>query len=468
MLTGSGVISGSVLNGGHASPGGVPAESPVGHIQIGADYAQTASGHLDIDIGGLTPATEYDQLHVVGGVTLSGTLSVNLLDFVPAIDDKFTIVENEGTDPITGMFNGLPDGDILRDTTGNYGFRITYRGLDGNDNDVVLTVIPINTPPVAVPPPPEDLIVTEDGTAEFVLSGSDAQTPESALEFRIWSVPQYGVLKDSAGNVLQANATFTGPPTLTYEPGAAWEGEGSDSFAFRVTDEGGLLSDLATVPLEIVKAVADGAVTIDDAGIVRIGGTEADDVILITHTADGQNLRVTINGMVTSDDIALSRVTEVRSWARAGNDRIELIDLVLASMLHGGYGDDRLIGGAAHDLIFGDLGNDDLTGAAGDDFLIGGAGADRIVGSAGHDILIAGDVAYRFTDEELGQISDDWAFGRIVDEGLDDHVLDETSIETGVDMLTGSSGADWFIVNQYDKITDFKEQKKDGDLVTQV
>jgi Ca2+-binding RTX toxin-like protein len=35
-------------------------------------------------------------------------------------------------------------------------------------------------------------------------------------------------------------------------------------------------------------------------------------------------------------------------------------------------------------------------------------------------------------------------------------------------MLTGSSGADWFIVNQFDKITDFNAQKKDGDLVTWV
>ena len=52
--------------------------------------------------------------------------------------------------------------------------------------------------------------------------------------------------------------------------------------------------------------------------------------------------------------------------------------------------------------------------------------------------------------------------------GLDDGVLDETSIESGFDMLTGNSGSDWFIINLDDKITDFKKNNKDGDLVTTV
>jgi Ca2+-binding RTX toxin-like protein len=34
------------------------------------------------------------------------------------------------------------------------------------------------------------------------------------------------------------------------------------------------------------------------------------------------------------------------------------------------------------------------------------------------------------------------------------------------DMLTGSSGADWFIINQGDKVTDFKSDNKQGDFLT--
>lgn len=98
---------------------------------------------------------------------------------------------------------------------------------------------------------------------------------------------------------------------------------------------------------------------------------------------------------------------------------------------------------------------------------IGGKGADRIVGSAGHDILVAGDVANRFTDEALRQISAAWAATKTAEETVDD-ILDEAVIDDNVDQLTGSSGADWFIISSGDKVTDFKVQNKDGDLVTVV
>jgi hypothetical protein len=35
-------------------------------------------------------------------------------------------------------------------------------------------------------------------------------------------------------------------------------------------------------------------------------------------------------------------------------------------------------------------------------------------------------------------------------------------------MLTGSSGADWFLISEGDKVTDFKLQNQDGDLLTVV
>ena len=51
---------------------------------------------------------------------------------------------------------------------------------------------------------------------------------------------------------------------------------------------------------------------------------------------------------------------------------------------------------------------------------------------------------------------------------LVDEVLDEALLAAGLDLLTGSSGSDWFIINQDDKITDFKKMNKDEDLITYV
>lgn len=51
---------------------------------------------------------------------------------------------------------------------------------------------------------------------------------------------------------------------------------------------------------------------------------------------------------------------------------------------------------------------------------------------------------------------------------LVDEVLDEALLAAGMDLLTGSSGSDWFIINQEDKVTDFKKMNKDEDMITYV
>ena len=55
--------------------------------------------------------------------------------------------------------------------------------------------------------------------------------------------------------------------------------------------------------------------------------------------------------------------------------------------LDGGPGRDRLVGGAAVDLLGGSGGPDSLVGGAGDDFLTGGPGADNLSGGIGVDAL---------------------------------------------------------------------------------
>jgi hypothetical protein len=56
--------------------------------------------------------------------------------------------------------------------------------------------------------------------------------------------------------------------------------------------------------------------------------------------------------------------------------------------LAGGPGRDRLVGGAAPDLLDGGGGADSIVGGAGEDVLIGGPGADRLSGGAGSDLLL--------------------------------------------------------------------------------
>jgi Ca2+-binding RTX toxin-like protein len=126
------------------------------------------------------------------------------------------------------------------------------------------------------------------------------------------------------------------------------------------------------------------------------------------------------------------------------------------AFINGGEGNDTLTGGSASDVIFGGLGDDTMAGASGNDFLIGGDGKDRIVGSAGHDVLVAGNVECYLNLDALRQISAEWFSTRIVDAETIDDLLDERAIgDEERDQLTGSAGADLFIVASGDKITDF-------------
>jgi Ca2+-binding RTX toxin-like protein len=320
---------------------------------------------------------------------------------------------------------------------------------------VTITVSEVNDAPVALP----DCFATTEDTAvsgnvlanDYDPDNTDGYPGnEDVLTVELVTGPANGEL------------TLSPDGGFIYTPGAACAAA-SDSFQYRIYD-GTDYSDTVTVTFNITKAVADGDVTLE-GGILRVGGTSGDDTIVIAATANGQFVEVAINGTVVVGSFALAEVSQVRVWGREGNDRVELVDLALTSMLHGGEGDDVLIGGAGDDLIFGAAGDDHLTGAAGNDFLVGGDGADRIVGSAGHDVLVAGDVACNFTDEALRAIGAAWAASKTVEDTVDD-ILDEAVIDANFDMLTGGSGADWFIVSEGDKVTDFKTQKKDGDVLT--
>ena len=76
-----------------------------GEAQAGA-FAQTATGTLQLEIGGTTPGSGFDTLAIAGNVTLDGTLDVSLFGgFTPAAGDVFDLLDWAGT--LTGTFDEL-------------------------------------------------------------------------------------------------------------------------------------------------------------------------------------------------------------------------------------------------------------------------------------------------------------------------------------------------------------------------
>ena len=86
-----GTFTGALTSAGMFNIGDAPKEA--GKLTITGSYTQASAGDLNIDIGGLTVGTLYDQLKVSKTATLGGTLNLNLINtFVPKLGAVFTIM----------------------------------------------------------------------------------------------------------------------------------------------------------------------------------------------------------------------------------------------------------------------------------------------------------------------------------------------------------------------------------------
>jgi hypothetical protein len=118
------------------APDGIvaPGESP-GCVETDGDL--TLNGTYEFEIDNNTACTGYDQLDVTGAVDVTGaTLGLSLLDgYGFNEDDEFILINNDGSDEVTGEFTGLTEGDEI-EVDGNT-FVLSYEGGDGNDVSVL-------------------------------------------------------------------------------------------------------------------------------------------------------------------------------------------------------------------------------------------------------------------------------------------------------------------------------------------
>ncbi|HEX7830704.1 MAG TPA: DUF11 domain-containing protein, partial [Thermoanaerobaculia bacterium] len=114
-LTGTGIVAADLNNDGTVAPGMSP-----GLLQINGDYAQSASGILNIEIAGVNPGVTYDQLGVSGTATLNGTLNASYIGgFVPTDGNTFDVLTFASS---TGTFSteNLPSFASGGTTTSSY------------------------------------------------------------------------------------------------------------------------------------------------------------------------------------------------------------------------------------------------------------------------------------------------------------------------------------------------------------
>jgi autotransporter-associated beta strand protein len=221
-VQGSGVIGHVNFLGssGVIAPGASPGVLTTSNFNAGA----TGNGILQVELYGTTPGSGHDQVNVRGTVTLTGTTLNGLLSFPSALNDQFTIINNDDSDAVIGVFNGLPQNASLY--IGEEQFNISYTG--GTGNDVVLTRIPTPPRPVLTIeqiPPSQVRLLWPTNDSQFRLECSANLPPTnwtSALPLPVIVGTNYVVTNATSGTMSSSVVT----PVAWYrfgenDPGAA-------------------------------------------------------------------------------------------------------------------------------------------------------------------------------------------------------------------------------------------------------
>ncbi|QDV24951.1 Calx-beta domain-containing protein [Aureliella helgolandensis] len=130
-----------------------PGQSP-GILDVAGDLQLGGGSSFSVEVNGDAPgeaASNHDQVWVSGSLTIDNDVTLDLTTsngYAPLEDFQYVIVENNGTQPITGSFTGLPEGAIMENFLGSsLNARISYLGVDGmTGNDVVLTTTNVKNP----------------------------------------------------------------------------------------------------------------------------------------------------------------------------------------------------------------------------------------------------------------------------------------------------------------------------------
>lgn len=189
-----------------------------------------------------------------------------------------------------------------------------------------------------------------------------------------------------AGDVVLLSAQNTNRIRLTFDSAEVGNGNGL------VALEGGLFIGAVQVQAE-------------DGGELPVGGNVGDfDDEGVTFVANVSGLGITVY-----DNATLRGSFKLTSLGTSGNDSgAGYMDFsgatYLASPLyvHGGNGDDLIVGNTGADLLLGGAGNDTLSGGGGNDVIEAGTGNDTLSGGVGNDTISGGAGADRFVFEAVG------------------------------------------------------------------
>lgn len=229
ILGGTGTVGSITATGGIVSPGTSPGILNSGSVTFNSAMA------FSVELNGTVAGSGYDQLNVTGTVTPGDAVLSVSMGFQPDVGTQFRIINNDGTDSVTGSFADLAEGSsfVFDDQL----FTITYQGGDGND--VVLTRSKADTETtLASSPNPSKFGQSVTFTASVSVTPPGSGTPTGTVTFKDGQTTLgTGDLDSSGQATFTTSALSVGSHSITAEYGGDSNFNGSTSAALAQTVE---------------------------------------------------------------------------------------------------------------------------------------------------------------------------------------------------------------------------------------
>lgn len=183
LLGGRGRLGALTVTSGTIAPGGDMVslnqlEDTDATLSTGS-VSLTSSATLAMSFSDAMAGGNHDRLDVSGSVTLNNpALELTRGGSIPG-GLFLTLIANDGGDPVSGTFAGLPEGAYIN-ASGEF-FRISYAGGDGNDVTLEaiapLDVGPPELPALTVGEPVDITLLTTGGVAPYTYAVTTGELP---------------------------------------------------------------------------------------------------------------------------------------------------------------------------------------------------------------------------------------------------------------------------------------------------
>jgi ELWxxDGT repeat protein len=415
-------------------------------------YVRLSDGTTFVDMPITLHVTEVNQAPVLSGVPAEAVIpemvaySFTASGFdadLPANVLTFSLVNGPAGAAIdsAGVFTWTPS-----ELQGPADYSFYVRLSDGAtyvDMPITLHVTEVNRPPVLTDVPTEAYIpVFFEYT--FTVTAEDPDLPANILVFDLVGAPD-GASIDAAG-------VFTWTPS-------AEQALGHYSFAVRLSD------GIESVSVPITLHVTGGTAAVVGGTLYVIGTEGADQFHINLESGPTYLVHFSLfaGGSLALDASGVDRIVVLLG---AGNDQATIAgNVATPALLNGGDGNDQLSAGGGSAILLGGFGDDILIGGTARDLMLGGLDADRLNGTAGDDIFVDGTSDHDGNTDALWALLAEWkredrSYAERVANlrnggGLNGAVrLSSETVDhdDSVDVLTGSSGMDWFWANLDDPL----------------